>query len=207
MAELYFGENRFGDPHAHIERAKLRATSESLNSVSRRRCGSCSGISDRQSKSQSPKFCVLSMFYDRIGATKHVKCCSTLLRMIEEVGSRKTDSNGERLSCWERYQFLFPLILYPQRRALDAIPWVYSHPFARKPPASDLGRYPIPDRCLPIIEASFHLLPKHSLSSRLVSLNVSSPQPRIISCFAVVVDTCPVLFSSILYLILLFCVS
>ena len=102
LAELFCGENRFDDAHIHVERAKSH-TSNDIYYLGRA-MELQAGFWYRECKFEEAKSEVLRAadVYERIGATKDLEDCRTLLRYVEEdmktvVASGQSDLNGELL--------------------------------------------------------------------------------------------------------------
>ena len=86
LAELFFGENRFDDAHAHVERAKSYATDDSYAYLLGRATELQAKFWYKECKFEEAKSEALlaADIYEGIGTTKDVEDCRTILRDIEE---------------------------------------------------------------------------------------------------------------------------
>ena len=95
LAELFFGENRFDDAHAHVERAKSHMTNNSYNLGRAMELQAGFWYKQRMLKEAKSEALLAIGVYEKLGAAKGVNKCRTLLRRIEKAAPRKTDSDGE----------------------------------------------------------------------------------------------------------------
>ena len=95
LAQLFFDENRFDDAHAHVERSKSHATDDPYNLGRAMELQATFWYEQRMLKEAKSEALLAADVYEKIGATKDVEYCRTLLRKIEEAASPKTDSTGE----------------------------------------------------------------------------------------------------------------
>ena len=148
LARLFFDENGFDDAHTHIERAKSHASNNPYDMGVA--MGIQAGFWYKQGMLEEAKSEALraTNVFEKIGATEGVEHCEALLRDIEEVASRKMDSNGELVET----ELLSALINFrSQPKALDVVSQDYSGTCVREPLAPHPGRHPIPDHRTPFL--------------------------------------------------------
>ena len=94
LAELFFGENRSDDAHAHVERAKSHAVDDPY--LLARAMNLQAGFWCRERRFEEAKSEALRALdmLEKLGATKDVEHCKTILQNIEDV-SHGSDFNGE----------------------------------------------------------------------------------------------------------------
>ena len=94
LAELFFGENRFGDAHTHVERAKSHAVNDPyLLGHAMKQQAAFWHLEGRfkEAKSEASR---AAEIYERVGATRDLERCRIILRDIEE----RTKVSGESVS-------------------------------------------------------------------------------------------------------------
>ena len=97
LAQLFFGENRFDDAHAHVDRAKSYATNDpyKLGHAMERQAGFW--YKRHMLKGAKSEALRATEVYEKIGAARGLESCRVLLRKIDEAASHELDSNGEFL--------------------------------------------------------------------------------------------------------------
>ena len=100
LAELFFGENRFDDAHAHVELAKSHAINFPYYLGRAMELQAGFWYKERRFEEAKSGFLHAADVYEGIGATKYVEGCRAILQDIEETvndpaASHELDSSGK----------------------------------------------------------------------------------------------------------------
>jgi tetratricopeptide (TPR) repeat protein len=92
LAELFSGEGRFNDAHAHIERAKSHAINDAYNLGRAMELQANFWYEQRMFERARSEALHAAKFYEKLGAAQHLERCRDLLRKIDQL-----EPNGEFL--------------------------------------------------------------------------------------------------------------
>lgn len=92
MAQLFFGEDRLNDTHAHIEQAKLHAIDDAYHLGRVMELQAKFWYKQSRFKEAKSEALRAAAAYEKIGATKDIEDCRAILQNIEEAMNKPITS-------------------------------------------------------------------------------------------------------------------